>query len=442
MINLYRFVFVNLIALCFGGIAYAQDSTQVKKKTLKVALVVESKKLLLHKMDPNNFNFGVGIDGNFNLIGADFGNRVGNFMPRMSIFFTKPLNKFYINKFISMWDYSVEPVAVNFIESRDKTTDNQFGGYYFDPSFSFHFVPDRSSADFRLLFGFRPSYLMYSYSQTLQNGTYSLVQGGLESNKNKAGDIDLAGMVGFSFKFSQIGNFEVKYVHSFTNNNTVNYVQGRPNTLEVGVKLSAVQIGRALFDADAEIKKQVLKLNRGTLLIMFPTPNINEVNALKRMGRFDDANQLYFLQDLTNKMVIEKMKVEYKYSKILFFSDTSINKILAKDFTNVFINENYETIERPETFDSTNFLIASFCFDVSEYSSRNKLAYGLHVYDEKMQLLSKPFNTMRNDMGLVQGNNVIADLLGKKTLFTPQEYETVVRKFNDRLLKSKLATDE
>jgi hypothetical protein len=175
---------------------------------------------------------------------------------------------------------------------------------------------------------------------------------------------------------------------------------------------------------------------------MFPTPNINEVNALKRMGRFDDANQLYFLQELTNKMVIEKMKVEYKYSKILFFSDTSINKILAKNFTNVFINENYESIEKPVTFDSTNFLIASFCFDVSEYSSRNKLAYGLHVYDDKMQLLSKPFNTMRNDMGLVQGNNVIADLLGKKTLFTPQEYETVVRKFNDRLLKSKLATDE
>jgi hypothetical protein len=142
------------------------------------------------------------------------------------------------------------------------------------------------------------------------------------------------------------------------------------------------------------------------------------------------------------KVVIEKMKVEYKYSKILFFSDTSINKILAKDFTNVFINENYEAMERPVTFDSTNFLIASFCFDVSEYSSRNKLAYGLHVYDEKMQLLSKPFNTMRNDMGLVQGNNVIADLLGKKTLFTPQEYEAVVRKFNDRLLKSKLATDE
>ena len=442
MINLYRFIFTNLIVLSIYINANAQDSLKVKKKVVKMFPVEESKKLLLHKMDPNNFNFGVGIDGNFNLIGANFGNRVGNFMPRMSIFFTKPLNKFYINKFISMWDYSVEPVAVNFIESRDKTTDNQYGGYYFDPSFSFHFVPDRSSADFRLLFGFRPSYLMYSYSQTLQNGTYSLVQGGLESNKNKAGDIDLAGMFGFSFKFSQIGNFEVKYVHSFTNNNTVNYVQGRPNTLEVGVKLSAVQIGRALFDADAEMKKQVLKLNRGTLLIMFPTPNINEVNALKRMGRFDDANQLYFLQDLTNKMVIEKMKVEYKYSKILFFSDTSINKILAKDFTNVFINENYEAMERPVTFDSTNFLIASFCFDISEYSSRNKLAYGLHVYDDKMQLLSKPFNTMRNDMGLVQGNNVIADLLGKKTLFTPQEYEAVVRKFNDRLLKSKLATDE
>lgn len=436
MTQLYKILFFSVLTCCFlMNKALAQsDIIEKKDKTLEKA----PQKLLLHKMDPNNFNFGVGIDANLNLIGADYGNRIGNFMSRFSVFLSKPLNKYYVNSFISLWDYSIEPLAINFIESRDKSTDNQYGGYYFDPSLAFHLVPDRSSNDFKFMFGIRPSYLMYSYSQTLENGAYKLIQGGLESNKNKAGDIDFAGMIGFSFKFSQIGNFEIKYVHSFTDNSTANYISGRPNTLEFGIRLSAVQIGKSLFDIDSEVKKQVLKLNSGTLLVMFPTPNIHEINALKLAGKTDDVYQLYYVQQLNNKMVMDKMKSDYKFSKVLYFSDSSVNKILAKDFNNVFVDENYMPIEKPNSFDSSNYLIASFCFDISEYSSRNKLTYGLHVYNDKMQLLSKPFNTMRNDMGLVQGNNVIADLFGKKVLFTPLDYENVIRKFNDRLLKNKL----
>jgi hypothetical protein len=215
-------------------------------------------------------------------------------------------------------------------------------------------------------------------------------------------------------------------------------VQGRPSSLEFGIRLSAVQIGKALFDADAEAQKQVMKLNKGTLLVMFPTPNINEINALKSMNRWDEIKQIYYTHELNNKMVRDNMDKEYKFSKVLYFSDTSIQKVMNKSFENVFINENYQPIPVPNNFDSSNFLIASFCFDLSEYSSRNKLAYGLHVYNNKMELMSKPFNVMKNDMGLVPGNNVIAELTGKKLSFTPLEYETVVRKFNDRLLKSKM----
>lgn len=443
MTKLYKILLYSILILgVLNKVSFAQDTATARQKVSKETKLGEPKKLLLHKMDPNNFNFGVGIDANLNLIGSEYGNRVGNFMPRFSVFLSKPLNKYYVNSFISLWDYSIEPLAINFIESRDKSTDNQFGGYYFDPSFALHLVPDRSSTDFKFMFGLRPSYLMYSYSQTLENGAYRLIQGGLESNKNKAGDIDLAGMIGFSFKFSQVGNFEIKYVHSFTNNSTGNYISGRPNTLEFGVRISAVQIGKTLFDIDYEVKKQVLKLNKGTLLVMLPTPNIHEINALKRAGRNDDVTQMYYVQQLNNKMVMDKMKSDYKFSKVLYFSDSSINKVLAKDFNNVFIDENYLSIEAPVTFDSTNFLIASFCFDISEFSSRNKLAYGLHVYNEKMQLLSKPFNAMRNDMGLVQGNNIFADLFGKKVLFTPLDYENVIKKFNDRLLRYKLEEEE
>ncbi len=61
-----------------------------------------------------------------------------------------------------------------------------------------------------------------------------------------------------------------------------------------------------------------------------------------------------------------------------------------------------------------------------------------HLSRYLFQILSKPFNTMKNDMGLVSGNNIIADLMGKKVMFTPAEYESVIRKFNDRLFKNKM----
>ena len=414
----------------------AQDKNPINNKKKKPIKIEESKKLLLHKMDPDNFNFGVEIGGNFNLIGSQFGNYVGKSQPRISIFFTKPVSKYYINSFISLWDFAVEPVALNLISCRENTIDNQYGGYYYDPSFALHLIPDRSSSDLRIILGVRPSYLLYSYSEILENGEYRLSQSGVATNKNKAGDIDISGMLGLSLKFSKIGNFDIKYTHSFTNQNNINYVQGRPSLIEFGIRLSAVQIGKALFDIDAETQKQVVKLSKGTLLVMLPTPNQNEVNALQSAGRTNEIRELFYQQELTNKMVIEKFTRDFKFSKVLFFSDSSANKITNKNFTNVFVDDNMNTISTPETFDTTNFFIASFCEDVSEFA--NRFTYGLHVYDVKMQALPSPFNGLKNDMGLYPGGDIITYMRKKKALFSIGEYERVIRKFNDRLLKKKM----
>ena len=414
----------------------AQDKNPINNKKKKPIKIEESKKLLLHKMDPDNFNFGVEIVGNFNLIGSQFGNYVGKSQPRISIFFTKPVSKYYINSFISLWDFAVEPIALNLISCRENTIDNQYGGYYYDPSFALHLIPDRSSSDLRIILGVRPSYLLYSYSEILENGEYRLSQSGVATNKNKAGDIDISGMLGLSLKFSKIGYFDIKYTHSFTNQNNINYVQGRPSLIEFGIRLSAVQIGKALFDIDAETQKQVVKLSKGTLLVMLPTPNQNEVNALQSAGRTNEIRELFYQQELTNKMVIEKFTRDFKFSKVLFFSDSSANKITNKNFTNVFVDDNMNTISTPETFDTTNFFIASFCEDVSEFA--NRFTYGLHVYDVKMQALPSPFNGLKNDMGLYPGGDIITYMRKKKALFSIGEYERVIRKFNDRLLKKKM----
>ena len=414
----------------------AQDKNPINNKKKKPIKIEESKKLLLHKMDPDNFNFGVEIGGNFNLIGSQFGNYVGKSQPRISIFFTKPVSKYYINSFISLWDFAVEPIALNLISCRENTIDNQYGGYYYDPSFALHLIPDRSSSDLRIILGVRPSYLLYSYSEILENGEYRLSQSGVATNKNKAGDIDISGMLGLSLKFSKIGYFDIKYTHSFTNQNNINYVQGRPSLIEFGIRLSAVQIGKALFDIDAETQKQVVKLSKGTLLVMLPTPNQNEVNALQSAGRTNEIRELFYQQELTNKMVIEKFTRDFKFSKVLFFSDSSANKITNKNFTNVFVDDNMNTISTPETFDTTNFFIASFCEDVSEFA--NRFTYGLHVYDVKMQALPSPFNGLKNDMGLYPGGDIITYMRKKKALFSIGEYERVIRKFNDRLLKKKM----
>jgi hypothetical protein len=278
--------------------------------------------------------------------------------------------------------------------------------------------------------------LLYSYSEILENGEYRLSQSGVANNKNRAGDIDFSGMLGLSVKFSKIGYFDLKYVHSFTNQNTTNYVQGRPSLIEFGIRLSAVQIGKVLFDLDAEMQKQVSKLSNGTLLVMLPTPNQNEVNVLQNAGRTKEMKELFYQQELTNKMVVEKFSRDYKFCKVLFFSDSSANKIINKNFNAVFVDENMNTIQTPETFDSTNFFIASFCEDVSEVA--NRFTYGLHVYDMKMQALPTPFNAIKNDMGLFPGGDIIAYMRKKKALFSIGEYERVIRKFNDRLVKKKM----
>jgi hypothetical protein len=437
MIKIYKHLFylivINFMFLLFVN---AQDSIQVKKKIKKLAITEEPRKLLLHKMDPDNFNFGVEIGGNFNLIGAQFGNYAGKSMPRISIFFTKPISKYYINGFMSLWDFAIEPVALNLVNSRENTIDNQYGGYYYDPSFALHLIPDRSSSDLRIMLGVRPSYLLYSYSEILENGEYRLSQSGVATNKNRAGDIDISGMLGLSVKFSKIGYFDLKYVHSFTNQNNVNYVHGRPSLIEFGIRLSAVQIGKVLFDLDAEIQKQVSILSKGTLLVMLPTPNQNEVNALQNAGKINEIKELFYQQELTNKMVVEKFTRDYKFSKILFFSDSSSYKIINKNFNKVFVDENMNNVLTPKTFDSTNFFIASFCEDVSEFA--NRFTYGLHVYDVKMQALPSPFNAIKNDMGLFPGGDIIAYMRKKKALFSIGEYERVIRKFNDRLVKKKM----
>ncbi len=416
--------------------ANAQDTIPINSKKKKPVKIEETRKLLLHKMDPDNFNFGVEIGGNFNLIGSQFGNYVGKSQPRISLFFTKPVSKYYINSFISLWDFAVEPIALNLISCRENTIDNQYGGYYYDPSFALHLIPDRSSSDLRIILGVRPSYLLYSYSEILENGEYRLSQSGVASNKNKAGDIDISGMLGLSVKFSKIGYFDLKYTHSFTNQNTMSYVQGRPSLIEFGIRLSAVQIGKVLFDIDAETQKQVIQFSKGTLLVMLPTPNQNEVNSLQSAGRTNDIRELFYQQELTNKMVVEKFTRDYKFSKVLFFLDSSAIKIINKNFNNVFVDDNMNTISTPETFDTSNFFIASFCEDVSEFA--NRFTYGLHVYDLKMQALPSPFNGLKNDMGLYPGGDIITYMRKKKVLFSIGEYERVIRKFNDRLLKKKM----
>ncbi len=167
------FLFINSFFVL--SLVAQQDSLLAKRNIKKQTIAVTPKKLLLHKMDPDNFNFGVGMDMNFNLLGNQFSNYSGKTMGRMSVFFTKPISKYYHNSFISLWDYAIEPVAINFIGSRETVKDNQYGGYYFDPSFALHLIPDRSSSDFRIMFGVRPSYLMYSYSEVLENGEYRLL---------------------------------------------------------------------------------------------------------------------------------------------------------------------------------------------------------------------------------------------------------------------------
>lgn len=380
-------------------------------------------------------NFGICLHANFPTIKQLNPDLLGRTLGGFGIFYQRPISPYHTNRYFNSLDFTVE-AGYSSIGARDENIDKRYRANYADMSFYLNYIPDRMSDDLRLYLGVRPSYLLYSETQALQDGSYIILNGDA-FNQNQAGDIDFGALAGLNVSLGNVASLELRYVYGFTNQISTLRYKGRPSTVEVALKLSGIKIRDKIVEQEQSQVKELNKFSRGTLLIMLETPDEKLIADLKSKGMLEEADQVAKMQELTNKMVIQEFRNHYNFSKIAFFMNTDAPKVAKGDFTDVLVDDMMNKIPGGSAPDSGNYFIASFIEDISEISK--KPSYGLYVYDKNFIQLGKPYNVNQNSMGIFVGGDPMNYFRRvKANAYTPDEFRKIIRRFNNRLQLAKI----
>jgi hypothetical protein len=374
-------------------------------------------------------NYGMVINGNFSTINSSFGKYVGSSYTSYGVFFQNPFTPYHSNSFLNRLDYTSE-IAMSTVGFRDKNSDKKFKSKYIDLSFYVNYVPDRMSDDLRLFIGVRPSYLTYTSTSLMEFGTYREL-GSDTQNINIRGDIDLCAMAGLTINMGDVASFEMKYVHSFTNASTAQYYKGKPSTIEVGIRLSAVRIRNKLIGNDQNQVKELNNRAQGTLLVMLEEPDEKLIAQLIQEEKLTDANYVRKLQEQTNLNIIKEFRANFDFCKVEFFMNSNANKVNRGDFKGVFVDDQL-LAKTDVSFDTTNYMIGSFIEDVSAYSRTPD--YALYFYDAHFVQLGAPYNTGINSMGIFVGGDPMNYFRRVKTSgYYPEDFRKIIKKVNSKL---------
>jgi hypothetical protein len=382
-------------------------------------------------------NFGLALNANFPTVTINNSDLVGRTLAGFSIFYQRPLSPYHTNRYFNRLDYTIEPGFMS-MGARNENTDKRYKSNYIDLSLMLNYIPDRMSEDMRLFCGLRPSYLMYSETQIIENGNYRTLSSDPE-NLNKQGDIDLGLIFGVNVSLGNIASVELRYVQSLTNNITTSQYFGRPSAIEVAVKLSGLSIKDKIVSNEMEIVSELSKRSTGTLLVMLETPDEKLIESLLKDKRDADVDMLKNLQEQTNRMVIKEFTQHFKFCELAFFMNTNAPKVARGELSGIFVDEQLKPTSDP-SIDSNNFFIASFIEDVSMYT--HKPDYGLYVYDKSFMQLGKPYNESQNAMGLFAGGDPVNYFRRVKSAgYSSEEYRKIIIRFNDRLVYGKIPTN-
>ncbi len=393
--------------------------------------------------DKISYGFNAAI--NYPTIGARYEKYIGEGNPTFSLFASyKPnsglnighptKNKNYTilsDEFVRRLTFVLQPsyIANSF---RQQDNEKKYNTTYIELGGLVYFQPFTYINEITFFTGLCPSYLASFTTDALQSGYYSTVH--YDANLNSNGRIDFVVPFGISVEMSQAVSLELVYKHSFTNNNTDQIIQGRTSSLELGLKVNAIGLANQFNKKDEMLREQIKKLSRGSLLVMLPTQNPSEVKKLK-----SENNQLEI--DIINKELIDRNKkvmkefrAYFNFCPVYFFMDTDAYKVINKKLDGVFVNGNLERDPMIKT-DSSNFFVASFCEDISEYTSKH--LYGLFVYDDKINQLSKPYNVPINLIGPNLDGDPINFLKKIRYEYSNISFERIITKFNNRLIRYK-----
>lgn len=373
-------------------------------------------------------NYGMVLNGNFTTVHIPHDNLIGRGLGSFGVFYQRPITPYHTNRYLNRLDYTIEP-AVSWLSFRDNTQDKKYQSNFIDLSAYLNYVPDRMSDDLRLFVGLRPSYLTFTSSSILEYGGYRQLSNDSQ-NTNSIGAIDLCGILGLSVSMGNVASLDLKYIHSFTNKSTANTFHGRPSCIEVGLRLSAIRMRNKIVVDEMQLVNELNKRAQGTLLVMLEAPDEKLINELLVEKRVEDANYVRNLQDQTNKNIMKEFRLNFDFCKVLFFMNTNAHQVNSGKFAGVFVDEQLQAIE--PNFDTTNYFIASFVEDVSEYT--HKADYGLYFYNTQFIQLGKPYNMGSNGLGIFIGGDPMNYFRRIKTSgYFSDEFAKVIRKVNGRL---------
>lgn len=391
----------------------------------------------------DKFSYGFNAAINYPTIGSRFDNYVGDGNPTLSLFASyKPSdglnighptkNKTYTllsDEFIRRLTFVLQP-AYSALTFRRQDNDVRYNAYYLELGGLVYFQPFTYVTEVTFFTGVCPSYLAAFNTEALQSGYYSNVNDG--ANLNSVGRMDFIVPFGVAVEMSPAVSLELLYKHSFTNQNTSQTVQGRTSSFELALRVNAVGLANQYSKKDEKLREQIKKLKKGSLLVMLPTTNPIEINQLIAENKMEEIQAIR--KELTdrNKKVMKEFRAYFNFCPVYFFMDTNAYRVMNKKFDHVFVDANLEVDPMIKT-DSSNFFVASFCEDISSYTS--KTLYGLFVYDDKINQLPKPFNVAINLIGPNLEGDPINFLKKIRFEYSNYSFERIITKFNNRLLR-------
>jgi hypothetical protein len=390
-------------------------------------------------------SYGFNTAINYSTIGSSYENYVGVGNPSLSLFISyKPSNginlghptknEYYTlrsDEFMRRLTFVLQPAyCANSFRQQD--IDRKYNNYYLELGGLVYFQPFTYVTELTFFTGICPSFLASYNTEQLQFGYYSTIH--YDQNLNTVGKIDFVMPFGVSLEMSQAVSLELSYKHSFTNSNTDQIIQGRTSTVELALRVNAIGLANQFTKKDEQIQEQIKKLSKGSLLVMLPTINNSEINKLKAENKQEEINDINKELIDRNKKVMKEFRSYFNFCPVYFFMDTDAYQIIHKRFNNVFVNANLEVDPMIKT-DSSNFFVASFCEDISVYTTKN--VYGLFVYDDNINQLPKPFNVAINLIGPNLDGDPLNFLKKIRYEYSTVSFERIITKFNNRLIRFK-----
>lgn len=402
--------------------AFTNHIYLINLRAIAVSLLMAYAYTLHAQFSDERKSFGMRLGGNYTLNGTQHSSLSGAASPILGVFFGQKLTETFSFK---------GELAYAATRYRQTQSDTRYNCDFLDANLFVNLYPYRESKDFSFILGIKPSYLIDFSTEEFITGSYQRVSD--PNNMNEKGDVGISAIAGISVALSPIVEVELTYNPSFNDKNSYTRVQGRPGTIEFGLRFNAVNIKNQFSKGIEETKARVANYHKGVLLVMLSTPNEAEIKTLESQKRFSEIVLIKNELALRNNKIVNAFRENFTFCPVYYYYDTNAYKVMRHELHGILLDKQLLPNESITLPDSQQYFIASFCEDNSNYTGRNH--FGLYVYNNQINQLSKPFNTPSQLISMVLEGDPLNYVKRKRTNYAVVNFNKYVVRFNNRLLK-------